>query len=148
MEQTRKNLMNWMVALAAGSFMFVMLVVLAAAVGANMGGATSMCASGYTYNTTALAAANSCYGCTGLTAGGYAFNFTAGNNTCCAVNGNGTAVAEIFSNPSQATYNAFFIIGQLGSGGLSGYLPLIFIAAIAIGILAMMGMGIGRKGKY
>ena len=88
--QTRKNLMNWMVALAAGVFSFVILITLASAVGVQMGNATG----------------------------------------------------------GAANVTATYIVTQLGQAGLSGYLPLIFIAAIAIGILSMMGMGIGGRGKY
>jgi len=97
--------------------MFVILVVLATAIGQQMGSSVSNCANvlpGGVYNTT-----------TGL-----CYNATVT-----------TGVASI------AAQNSFFIVGQLGQAGLASYLPLIFIAAIAIGIISMLGFNIG-KGKY
>jgi hypothetical protein len=89
--KSRRGVMNWMIGLAYGTMMFVILVVLASAIGTQFG------------------------------------NVTGG----------------------QANITAVYIVSQLGQAGLAGYLPLIFIAAIAIGIISMLGFKVaGGAGKY
>jgi hypothetical protein len=89
--KNKRGMMNWMISLAYGAFMFVILVTLAVTVGAKLGNS---------------------------------------------------------SGDTTANATAQYVITQLGSAGLSGYLGLIFIAAIAIGIISMLGFNARKGGKY
>jgi hypothetical protein len=77
----------------------------------------------------------------------------------CSTVGGGTATYNVTSqlctntsgstaNPSTATINSNYLLGQFGSGGLAGWTPA--IVAISIGLLflgAFMIKGAG-KGRY
>jgi hypothetical protein len=112
-----KGMVDTLVNLAFGAFMFIILVTLAVTVGNGLGSSAADCSTGFNYSK----ASGLCQ-----------------NNT----NASHTATASL------AAQTSFYTVGQLGSAGLSGYLGLIFIAAIAIGIISMLGFNARKKGKY
>jgi hypothetical protein len=63
------------------------------------------------------------------------------NGTCCS----NTTNCSPLEDPYQANATAGYLTNQLGQNGLAGYVPLIIIAAIGLGILGWFMAGKGRR---
>jgi hypothetical protein len=67
-------------------------------------------------------------------------------STClCSNVSNGGTECLNPADPYGANASAGYLTTQLGSSGLAGYVPLIIIAAIGLGILGWFMAGRGRK---